>query len=138
MGAKGKLHGDFEIPKEHVGELIATSLRANSWQNLNYNDLTQEITGEQKKTDKRSGIPWAFDYRLSVSWEEKGDKWRITIDVHDREVHSMERDCKQLAFDILQGISDRAERVKATLQKSTPKTSSSRKRRNLSNLRMAI
>ena len=123
MGAKGKLHGDFEIPKEHVGELIATSLRANSWQNLNYNDLTQEITGEQKKTDKRSGIPWAFDYRLSVSWEEKGDKWRITIDVHDREVHSMERDCKQLAFDILQGISDRAERVKATLQKTPPKTS---------------
>ena len=33
--ARGKLHGEFEVPNEHVGELISTALRANSWQNLN-------------------------------------------------------------------------------------------------------
>ena len=72
MGAKGKLHGDFEVAESYLGELIATSLRANAWQQLNYNDLTQEITGEQKKTEKRSGIPWTFDYRLSVVWFDQG------------------------------------------------------------------
>ena len=70
--ARGKLHGDLEVPDEYVAELIATSLRAGSWQSLNYNDLTREITGEQRKTEKRSGIPWTFDYRVSASWAKEG------------------------------------------------------------------
>lgn len=123
MGAKGKLHGDFEVEESYLGELIATSLRANAWQQLNYNDLTQEITGEQKKTEKRSGIPWTFDYRLSVVWFEQGGKWRVVVEVQDREAQSVERDCQKLCFEVLKGISERLERVKATLAKAKPKTS---------------
>mgnify|MGYP000856106154 CR=1 FL=1 len=123
MGAKGKLHGDFEVEESYLGELIATSLRANAWQQLNYNDLTQEITGEQKRTEKRSGIPWTFDYRLSVVWFEQGGKWRIVVEVQDREAQSVERDCQKLCFEVLKGISERLERVKASLAKAKPKTS---------------
>lgn len=120
--ARGKLHGDLEVPDEYVAELIATSLRAGSWQSLNYNDLTREITGEQRKTEKRSGIPWTFDYRVSASWAKEGEKWRVVVEVHDREIHSMEKDCKQLCFEVIKGVAERAERVKEALAKAKPKT----------------
>ena len=123
MGARGKMHGDLAVPADYVGELVATSLRANSWGNLNYNDLTQEITGEQKKTEKRSGIPWSFDYRIAVSWV-KGENgtFKLSVDVHDREIHSMERDCKQLCFDVIKGVASRAETVKESLANAKPRT----------------
>ncbi len=120
--ARGKLHGDLEVPDEYVAELIATSLRAGSWQSLNYNDLTREITGEQRKTEKRSGIPWTFDYRVSASWAKEGKKWRVVVEVHDREIHSMEKDCKQLCFEVIKGVAERAEKVKEALAKAKPKT----------------
>jgi len=124
MGARGKMHGDLDVPEGYIGELVATSLRANSWGNLNYNDLTQEITGEQKKTEKRSGIPWSFDYRISVSWTKgsSNDKFKVAVEVHDREIHSMERDCSQLCFDVIKGVAGRAETIKESLANAKPRT----------------
>lgn len=122
MGAKGKLHGDIDAPAGYIGELVATSLRANGWQSLSYNDLTQEITAEQKKTEKRSGMSWPFEYRLSARWNGDGDKFKIFIEVYDREQHSIQKDCELLCRDVLKGVEKRAVTLADVLKKAAPRT----------------
>jgi type IV secretion system protein VirD4 len=120
--ASGKLHGEIGTPAGYIGELVATALRACGWQALSYNDLTQEITAEQKKIEKRSGMAWPFDYRLSAHWQAAGEKFKLTVEVQDREQHSIQRDCEQLCFDVIKGVVERAETLSEVLKRTPPKT----------------
>lgn len=123
MAVTGSLHADFEMPAEYVGELVAASLRSNAWQQLNYNDMVREITGEQKKTDKRSGLTFQHDYAVNVTWKFlAGKQVRVTVEVKDREARGKQDACRNAAYEILEGISKRLEVLKETLANAKPRT----------------
>ena len=121
MGAKGKLHGDFDLPIDYVGELVAASLR-DGWRNLNYNDLLLEITADQNKTQNLSGFSLKNDFQATVRWQPQGERVRVSVEVLDREQQALERDCRKMAHAILQGVSERGATIKSSLARAKPRT----------------
>jgi len=120
---KGKLHGDFDIPLDYAGELIAASLRDGGWKNLHYNDLLAEINAEQNKTKSiGGGLSAKNDFQATIRWEDLGNKTRILVEVVDRENEATERDCQKLAHGVLSGINDRKGALKQSLAKAKPRT----------------
>ena len=123
MGETGKIHGDFDIPEDYVGELVAASLTANSWNQPKYNDLLVEITAEQRKNERRSGIAFDLEYRATVTWKFLGDgKVRIITTVAESAGNALKRDCERLAVDVLKGIAQRLETLKESLKRAKPRT----------------
>lgn len=123
MGETGKIHGDFEIPADYVGELVAASLTANSWNQPKYNDLLVEITAEQRKNERRSGISFDLDYRAVATWKFPAEgKVRIFITVSESAGNALKRDCERLAVEILKGVAQRADTLKESLKRAKPRT----------------
>lgn len=119
----GKLRATLSLPTGYEAELVATSLRASGWQNLSYNDMTDEITGEKKKSERKSGLTFNFDYRCHCFWWREGDASILKIEVTDEERNSSKRDCQKLAHEIISGVESRshlvAQRVEDTPVKTT-------------------
>lgn len=124
MGSnKGKLHGDFDVPGDYAGEVIAASLKVCGWKNLNYNDLLLEITGEKKKSDNiGGGITAKSEFQVLVTWKLQGDQSiRITVEVEDSEGEATQKDCQKLAHGVLKGVNDRKGTLKASLANAKPR-----------------
>ncbi len=124
MSTKGKLHGDFDVPGEYAGEVIAASLRDGGWRNLHYNDLLLEITGEQNKSKNiGSGLNAKSDFQLTARWQvQSTQSTRITVEVLDREGEATERDCQKMAHGVLKGVNDRKGTLRASLANAKPRT----------------
>lgn len=124
MGSRGKLHGDFDIPAEYAGELVAASLRDGGWKNLHYSDLLLEITAELNKSKNiGSGLTAKSDFQATVRWQKQGEKsTRITVDVLDREGEAIEKDCQKLAHGVLKGVSERKDTLISSLANAKPRT----------------
>jgi hypothetical protein len=124
MGSRGKLHGDFDIPADYAGELVAASLRDGGWKNLHYSDLLLEITAEQNKSKNiGSGLTAKSDFQATVRWQKQGEKnTRITVDVLDREGEAIEKDCQKLAHGVLKGVNERKDTLIASLANAKPRT----------------
>lgn len=124
MVTKGKLHGDFDVPGEYAGEVIAASLRDGGWKSLHYNDLLLEITAEQNKSKSiGSGITAKSDFQTTVRWQIQSEKsTRITVEVLDREGEATEKDCQKMAHGVLKGVNERKDKLKASLANAKPRT----------------
>lgn len=111
LGSKtaGRLKATLMLPEGYEAELVATSLRSHGWQNLSFNEMTNEISGEKKKTERRSGINFNYDYRCQCSWSP-GDAGKVNLEVivHDEESNGTKRDCQKLSYEIIAGVESRA------------------------------
>lgn len=127
MVTVGKMAAQIDIPPnyvgEYLGELVASSLRACGWTQLQYNDQIQEITAEQKKTMRKAGESWQLNFGVLVQWEELSSTTkRLKIDVQDRESRTNQRDLQQLAYDIIKGVVERGTKVKSSMSKPKERT----------------
>lgn len=118
----GKLKANLPIPSGYEAEMIATSLRANAWQNLSYSEFTSEITAELKRNESKARMNFSFDYKAHCSWRKEEDKTFIFVDITDKESNGSKGDCRQLAYDIISGVADRLAGLQSKLEEQLPNT----------------
>ncbi len=109
MNTTGKLFGELSLPQSYVGEIVASSIRNEGWDNLAYSALTDEITARWERKEKKGDLNFSYDYRLKCCWlliDEATELTRLFIEIVDRENQSRRHDCEELAYRVIVGIKE--------------------------------
>lgn len=122
MPTRGRLSAKLTLPAGFEAELVATSLRSLGWQNLSYTEMTDEITADKKKTERRSGLNFNYEYRCHCAWSRQSDHVRLIVEISDDESNSSKRDLERLCFEVIDGVERRADQAAQKAQEAPERT----------------
>ena len=101
-----------EAPSNRMAELLRTSLAQRGFRIDLINDELCEITAQQAKSERISGVVWNYDYHFYASWTPAEQGTNVFIDVKENKNAWTTDACKEHCVAIMQGVVDRAVRLK--------------------------
>lgn len=112
MAASCKIDQAVDAPLERMAELLRTALAERGFRIDLVNDELCEMTAQLMKSERVSGVVWNYEFHIVASWMPSGAGAELHLEVRENRNAWTAQACKEHCLAILQGVIDRAAKLK--------------------------